>query len=268
MNTSLPIVARVLRVPEDYTPPNTVQGLLVTIPKYLKIRLQDEGPALWVGDSPPVDTGGIWVKVYPAPAPPQIMVYYGGTWRQMYTGQPDEVRVFVGDPSFYFDSSGRGIVGGGWDGWALCNGANGTTNLQNLFIVPGYYYNEHDSPLGWITNIGTYLDQGGPGLVGGSGTASMPAWQAETNLNLHEGGFAEFQIGLWNLPFLNLFIDFNGGYDSATDSPQTTSPNNPGSNNAGTQTIPFTDHSLMLNTPINRLPPYIAQGFAQFKGYA
>lgn len=67
-------------------------------------------------------------------------LYDGTEWNclQNYKLDPvNEIKIFSGDINSYFDTSGIGKYGG-WLGYALCNGSNGTPNLFDEFVIePG-----------------------------------------------------------------------------------------------------------------------------------
>jgi hypothetical protein len=77
----------------------------------------------------------VWHKIDVDGRPIGTFHFYSGSWRREYSGRQDEIRYYMGDPAIHFESNGRGIVGGEWDGFALCNGNNGTPNLSDKFIV-------------------------------------------------------------------------------------------------------------------------------------
>ncbi len=81
------------------------------------------------------DQDKIWFKLDSFGRPLWPNIYYNGGWRRFASGIIGEVKYFSGVPATYFDNTGKGIVGADWDGWALCNGGNGTANLTDRFIV-------------------------------------------------------------------------------------------------------------------------------------
>ena len=107
-------------------------GLSGTIP-------DTAGGGVFVGPNPPASslTNKVWYKTDAAGRPLGVFMFYNGNWRKVYTG------VAVGDIKMlwyytgYFDGTGRGIIGSDWDGWAICNGQNGTPNLEGYFPVGG-----------------------------------------------------------------------------------------------------------------------------------
>lgn len=87
-------------------------------------------------ETPGVDQQSlVWHKIDVDGRPIGTFHFYSGAWRREYSGRQDEIRYFMGDPNVHFESGGRGIVSGEWDGFALCNGSNGTPNLSDKFIV-------------------------------------------------------------------------------------------------------------------------------------
>lgn len=150
-------------------------------------------------------TNLVWHKIDVDGRPIGTFHYYGGAWRREYSGRQDEIRYFMGDPAIHFESDGRGIVGGEWDGFALCNGNNGTPNLSDKFIVGakmddlgvGYPTN---GP--WKTNVsGASTQTGGEKDITLTDDTTfqkavdaiqMSNWQADGN-SQNSGG------GLWGL---------------------------------------------------------------------
>ena len=121
---------------------------------------------------PPDDSDKVWVQTDTSGRPISIKTYYNGSWRAVYTGIPGEVRFYIGNPTQDFDSTGLGMIGGNWDGWALMNGANGTVDLSNRFIVSANMTNQggftgYQSD-GWHTFI-----SGGDPVEGGSDSVTI-----------------------------------------------------------------------------------------------
>jgi len=59
--------------------------------------------------------------------------------------------MYTGNSSELFDGSGKGIGGSRVEGWALCNGQNGTPNLLNRFVTgagPGSGYGANSGAVG------------------------------------------------------------------------------------------------------------------------
>jgi hypothetical protein len=127
--------------------PSDVNGMLdmLTTGGGLSGTIPDTaGGGVFVGSSPPSSalTQKVWYKTDGAGRPLGVFMFYNGNWRKVYTGAGyGEVRLFAGNPSGFFDGTGRGILGGDWDGWALCTGSNGTPNLSNRFVVAAEGWN-------------------------------------------------------------------------------------------------------------------------------
>lgn len=120
------------------------------------------GGGVFVGQAQPssANTTKVWFRVDAAGRPIGVYQFYNGNWRKVYTNVGlGEIRMWSGTNAV-FDSSGRGVVGGDMDGWALCNGQNGTPDLSNRFIVGSSQFAG-----GWQSNP----DGQGAGFSGGTG---------------------------------------------------------------------------------------------------
>jgi hypothetical protein len=121
--------------------PSDVNGMLdlLTTGGGLSGTIPDTaGGGVFVGSNPPSSslTNKVWYKTDAAGRPLGVFMFYNGNWRKVYTGVAlGEIRMFSGPFSLYFDGTGRGLIGGDVDGWALCNGQNGTPNLEGFFPV-------------------------------------------------------------------------------------------------------------------------------------
>jgi hypothetical protein len=140
-------MASVSFTPNHQTPPacypSDVNGMLdlLTTGGGLSGTIPDTaGGGVFVGSTPPSSslTNKVWFRTDGAGRPQGIYMFYNGNWRKVYTGVAlGEIRMFSGPFSVYFDAGGRGLVGGDLDGWALCDGNNGTPNLEGFFPVGG-----------------------------------------------------------------------------------------------------------------------------------
>lgn len=131
----------------------------------------------------------IWHKIDVDGRPIGTFHFYSGVWRREYSGRQDEIRYFMGDPAIHFESDGRGIVGGEWDGFALCNGNNGTPNLSDKFIVGAKM---DDLGVGYPTN--------GPWKSTVDGTAQQTGGQKDitlTEANTYRRAVDEFRMSHW-----------------------------------------------------------------------
>ncbi len=112
------------------------------------------------------DQDKAWIRLDAAGRPLGTFLFYSGSWRRQYNGKFNEITMFNGNPSLFFDSTGRGLTTSEWDGWSICNGQNGTPNLTDKFIVAAHM-DDSDGSDGydsgqWKTKVsGTNLQSGG-----------------------------------------------------------------------------------------------------------
>jgi hypothetical protein len=200
-------------------------GLSGTIP-------DSAGGGIYVGSSPPSSslTQKVWFKTDAAGRPLGVFMFYNGNWRRVYTGQLSEIKIFGGNTAGYFDGTGRGVIGGDYDGWALCNGNNGTYNLSDKFIVPGTWNGSQ-----WVSAV-----SGSNAAAGGSNTITpdnLPLLLTPTFGVGAAGGAGAYGLGAENAQFLNYWHvhDRNG--------------------------TPLSGYNFPF------VPPYIALGYIMFIGY-
>ncbi len=150
-------------------------SLPVSIGQYTPYVVSSSTPAV-------NDQDKIWLKILPSGQPGSFNFFYNGDWRRVYNGMIGEVRCYNGDPSVDFDSSGLGIVGGEYDGWALMNGQNGTNNATDFFIVAAHMDNAggiSGYQSGWISNVDQSV-----AFTGGQATVTLDAtntWHASAH---------------------------------------------------------------------------------------
>ena len=233
---SIPIRAQPLQYPKSLSAPSTFQSLLEAIAQYT-LYLFDQDYVLMVkGPNKPVaqDQNKIWLKTDALGRPLGLFVMYNGNWRQVATGNIGQITMYAGDWTTYFDASGLGFSTLPWDGWAIANGSNGTIDLRNRFVVPGYRCDGWNL---WVTNVDGY--------------------------DAYTGGRQWFQIYLGNLPPMTMQFNTESNFSrtggdwgvvSYTDSA-----------NQGTWVYPVSGTGGQA--PISVIPPYIALGYAQFVGY-
>jgi hypothetical protein len=226
-------------------------GDLVTLLNTLALPIEVGGYAAYVtgASQPPVnDQDKIWFKVDASGAPVAVKKFFNGNWRNMPTGNQGEIAMFAGDPSFFFDTTGKAFIGNDqWDGWALCNGKNNTVNLTDKFIVSAHMDNSdavagYDN--GWQTNV-----SGGPTQSGGAKEFTSngentyrPARDAVLVDHWHaDGNTPEPSANLW-------------GKHAVSGS------------GSEVELLPE-DKGQLDPDPIPILPPYIAFGFVQWVGY-
>jgi hypothetical protein len=200
------------------------------------------GGGIYVGSSPPSSalTNKVWYKTDGAGRPLGVFMFYNGNWRKVYTGAVyGEIRLYAG-PASVFDGTGRGIIGGDLDGWALCNGQNATPNLHNYFICGSGNWDG----TGWLAN---------PAAVAG-----------------HSGGKATNTIQDNNLPALNAQA-WGQGYSVQPGGSQIFSVGieNSGQILGGWPIIDINNNQHVGGqVPLDNTPPWAALAFIMFIGYA
>lgn len=245
----MPIAAVTDFANPDPSIPFTTVGALVNLLRTLvsTVLPADLKPYVTGSATPAVnDQDKAWLRTTANGKPLGTWLFYNGAWRKQYTGLAAEIKTFFGDPAGAFDGTGKGIIGGEWDGWQIMNGQNGTANLSNQFIIGGQMDNVGITGYsgGWRTNIlGTPLVQGGvPYITTTADTTYRPATTA-----IQAGHFS----ASGNTP------DSSGGLYG--------SPANPAS--APFDLIPA-DAGKPTPNPIYTVPPFYAFCFCQFVGYA
>jgi len=231
---SIPIRAQPLQFPKSLSAPSTFQSLLQTVAQYTLYQFDPDYVLLVKGPNTPQaqDQNKIWLKTDSVGRPLGLFVMYNGRWRQVATGNPAQITMYAGDWATYFDGSGLGYATLPWDGWAIANGNNGTINLTNKFIVPGY---RCDGWYLWVTNVDGY--------------------------DAYTGGRATFQIQLTNLPSMTITLNTRDGFQGGN----MTGVTGYGDQHDAVWTYPLSGTGAQA--PISLIPPYIALGFAQFVGY-
>jgi hypothetical protein len=183
------------------------------------------------------DQNKLWLKTDQVGRPLGLYVMYNGTWRQTATGNPGQIAMFAGAWTTYFDATGLGYSGLPWDGWAIANGNNGTMNLSNKFLVPGY---RCDGWGLWVTNIDGY--------------------------DAYSGGRSSFQISYYNLPYMTVTLNAHDGFAPGGGAFGAT---NYGANPQGglIGSWPYMINNTGSQLPISLIPPFLALGFVQFIGF-
>lgn len=209
------------------------QGLSGTVP-------DNAGGGIYVGSSQPSSslTNKVWFQIDAAGRPLMVKMFYNGNWRKLYSGGYGDVKLFVGNPSGLFDGTGRGVIGGMQDGWALCNGNNGTPSMANRFVVGSSGFDGS----GWPTSV--------DGAV------------------RYSGGLGTFTIQATNLPqmIVQAFATQTGQKVTApTGGNQVGAPSD-----TSVANWPVISGGAPVggSVPINNCPPYYAMAFCMFVGYA
>jgi hypothetical protein len=119
------------------TPLNVTELVTLLNSLFLPVSVGNYNAQMVTGSNTPAvgDQDKLWFRSDPAGNPMGFYVFNAGVWRPVSNGKTGEITIFVGDPTPFFDGSGKGIPGTRWDGWAACNGQNGTPKLNNKFLV-------------------------------------------------------------------------------------------------------------------------------------
>jgi hypothetical protein len=178
--------------------------------------LDTAGGGVFVGSAPPPSslTNKVWFRTDAAGRPTGVLMFYNGNWRKVYTAAGlGEVRIYAGNPSGLFDGTGRGTIGGDWDGWALCIGTNGTPDLRNRFIVAaegwnGAWLSSMENPGVTEVQVG---GQSGPHMIN---SRQLPPLLAATHGAADAaGGTQRISLGQTTLPLAVYYpvVDGNTG---------------------------------------------------------
>jgi hypothetical protein len=236
--------------PDPAMHPQTFGEACRFIDQLLRGSLQGSYIPYIIGSTTPTvqDQDKLWFRLDNSGRPLGLFYYYSGSWRRQNTGLAGEVRMFQGNPSSYFDGTGKGILGTEWDGWALCNGNNGTSNLTDRFIVTAHMDGSGGISMyssGWQTGV----------------TGSATKTGGQKNVTLIK---AQIPLDPSDAVLLDKFTaDGNArsnsglllGHHSGTHDPD------------GSEAIIPADSGNTTPDPVWILPPYIAFGFATFIGY-
>lgn len=189
------------------------------------------------------DQDKVWHRVDVDGRPLGTYVFYSGIWRKQYSGNQDEIRFFSGDPAIHFDSTGLGIPGGQWDGFAICNGGNGTPNLSDKFIVGAKM---DDLGVGYSTGLG-------PWKTNVTGETAQSGGQKDITLTTDttfQPAVAEVKVGRWTADGNTEGVSLYGNPHSSNVTLQAASPGN------------------LTPDAIPTLPPFYALAITKWVGYA
>lgn len=204
----------------------------------------------------PDDRDKAWIQLDSSSRPIATKVWYngaaGGNWRRIYNGMLGQISAYNGNPNNDFDMTtatnpGKGLLGGNWDGWALCNGNNGTINLTDKFIIGGHIDNSNGH-VGYSGGWQTFVDGVNDSQNGGNPNGRLNLTEAQT----WRPAIPELKVGLFTA---------NGNTGAPDGDLYGVTDGNP------TRTLINPDPGNLTPGPVNILPPFIALGFAQFIGY-
>lgn len=169
------------------------------------------GGGVFVGSTPPSSalTNRVWFRTDAAGRPLGVYMFYNGNWRKVYTGVGlGQVSMYSGAPSV-FDGTGRGVLGGDFDGWALCNGGNGTPDLRDRYIVAANSYNAATGGWGSVVDGTAFRTVGGapgPMQIHPSNLPQLSVTARSSTQGTLSGGNGRFigseadqPIDIWNI---------------------------------------------------------------------
>lgn len=187
------------------------------------------------------DQDKIWFKLDGGGRPIGIYKYYSGSWRRVYTEPLGSSKIFTGDPTGLFDGTGLGIVNTEYDGWAFCNGQNGTVDFTDRFPVGGTFTDGV-----WKSSVAGTAQE-----TGGSSTITLDADHT------YRPATPALQVGLWgadgNTP------DASGALYGTPNHPEVT---------GSIITIVGADEGNQSPDAITTVPPFRACVLITFVGYS
>jgi hypothetical protein len=251
--TSPPVVTQI-GAADPNANPITINELITLLNKLIHSEIVGDYLSYFVGPGPPgiADRNKVWLRTDSQGRPIEAKIWYtgpaGGAWRRIYNGMIGEIRMYNGITT-NFDTTGRGLVGGTYDGWALCNGQNGTVDLSDKFVIAAHMNNVqhpgHDSKgwVTWISNVESEHTGGVRDITLNAGNTYRPArpivtvdkWAADGNAKSNSGQ-------LWG----------SGANPHDT---------------AGDVVLLPADAGNTTPPSISTLPPFMAMAFIQFIGY-
>lgn len=230
--------------PDPGAAPTTLTELVALLRTLITAEVTGDYLPYVKGASTPAvsDQDKVWHRTDGGGRPMGTYVYYSGTWRRQYIGNPNMVLMYRGDPSVDFaGAGGLGTVGGEWDGWALMNGNNGTVDLSDKFIVA------------------SHMSDMAIGYSGGQHSTAVSGGTTQT------GGVATIQLNNDNT--------YRPARDATTVGRHTADGNTPDAGgplygSGSNQTLLDADAGNEAPDAIATLPPYYALAFCQWVGYA
>lgn len=146
------IIVNPTPVPPGVCLPGDANALIQFVAQYLSVEFNQQINFFNAGSTTPSvsNQDKPWFRTDSQGRPMGWYVYYNGAWRRSLTEAVGTLKEFTGSPAGVFDATGKGIVGSMWDGWAICNGQNGTPDLRNKFTVGA---DAHTSG-GWVVSFG------------------------------------------------------------------------------------------------------------------
>jgi hypothetical protein len=257
-----PTVLTQFAAPDPTSTPFTIVELVALLNALVNSEIQGSYIPYVIGhDVPGVDDEDkAWIELDTSGRPLAVKTFYNGKWRRIYNGMLNEIRMFWGDPANTadWDSDGRGIVGGRYDGWQICNGKNGSPNLTDRFMV-GAHMDNSAGHVGYSGGWQTFVDGVGDLQTGGAKDIFiqhkyLPSIDPEGTGSLVLHG-KEYDSGSNNSPDVAAIIDVH--YANATS--HVVGLVSYGSAPSGTPPVP------QANLPT--VPPFYTVAFMMFTGY-
>lgn len=236
-----PIVITSFANPDPDVCPITLLELITELNTLVTSAIQGSYTIYVTGSTTPAveDQDKIWFKYDSSGRPVGIYKYYSGSWRRVYAEPLGSSKIFTGDPTGLFDGTGLGIINTEWDGWAFCNGQNGTVDFTDRFPVGGVFTGGV-----WKSSVvGTAAETGGVSTIT---LTSDTTWQAAA---------PELDVGRWTADNPSS-SSVNGDFYGITE----TSPDN-------STTLIGAVEGNQSPDPIITVPPFRACVLVTFVGY-
>lgn len=240
---SLPVVVTIAN-PDPGAAPTTLTQLIVILRTLITAVVTGTYLPYVQGSATPdvADQNKVWHRKDGGGRPMGTYVYYSGVWRRQYRGPG--IVMYDGDPAVDFaGAGGLGTVGGEWDGFALCNGNNGTPNLSDKFIVASHM---SDLTIGYSGGAHKTSVSGATTQNGGAAQVTL------TNDNTYRPARAAVSVG------------------RQTADGNTASVSGPlyGVGSSGSIELLAADAGKTAPDAVPTLPPYYALALAKWVGYA
>lgn len=250
MNNPPPVITQFAN-PDPNAAPLNVTQLVQLLNSLVSSAIQGSYIPYIIQTDPPgaQDHDKAWFKLDSNGKPVGVFIWYSGHWRRVYNGMPGEIRGYTGNPGTDFDSDGKGIIEGNYDGWHLCNGRDGTPNLTDKFLV-GAHMDDSGGHSGYASgHWQTFVDGMSDLQTGGVASNTL------TTSDTYQPAIASVRARRWdaNGQTPNPHVGSLWGIKSATDSenddiaPAVTGNTSP--------------------SPFTNLPPFYALAWIIFIGY-
>ncbi len=245
---AVPTFTAQLGLPDPSAAPLTLTDLVNLLNAlFLPISVNGFNAQIITGSATPGvgDQDKLWFRTDAGGNPLGFYVFNSGTWRPVYNGKIGQISMYIGDGS-PFDGTGKGTIGGIWDGWAICNGLNGTPDMRDRFPVGFIEFSAGQA----ITNF----EPPGFGKVSGGNTVSNYTIQ-QSDLPAYSPVYQGAEYDAGSSQVLNRIIIDNHWLNFPQTIPESSVGSGVHYGNTGGQTA----------IPI--VPPYYCVVFVKFIGY-